>query len=214
MKTFRYIITLLIAMALFGCPTMRPRYLAQPEVIKAEGTYTHAASGMIFPSRVGNFWRSNVIRYDTEGLDLSAGYDLVTIAGSIAATVYVYPAPSLISIGSPPNVVAAARTRQAQNEFEARKREIMRFRPGVILVQEGETTLQQSNATYSGKMATFEYEEVFAGRRQLLRSHLYLFCFAGGKWVIKYRFTHPRFFDGTREIDEFMRNLPWTLSGL
>jgi uncharacterized protein YigA (DUF484 family) len=87
----------------------------------------------------------------------------------------------------------------------------MHFRPGVILIQERKVSLQQGTATYLGRMATFEYEEVFTGQRQLLRSHLYLFCFVGDKWVIKYRFTHPRFFDATKELDEFMKNLSWTL---
>ena len=201
-----------MAAVLFGCSTMRPKHLARPEVISAEGNFTHAASGMTFPHSVGDFQRSKVLRYDTENLDMSAGYDLITVMGSVAATIYVYPAPSLISIGSPPNVVAAARDRLAQNEFEARKREVMHFRPGALLIEEREVSLQQGNATYLGKMATFEYEEVFAGQRQLLRSHLYFFCFAGGKWVIKYRFTHPRFFDATKEIDEFMKNLLWTLT--
>lgn len=212
MKVLKYVIVLLVVMALSGCPAMRPKHLAQPEVIKSEDTYTHVASGMTFPLSVGDFHRSKVIRYDTEILDMSAGYDLVTVTGSVAATVYVYPAPSLISIGSPPNVVAAARDRLAQNEFAARKREVMQYRPGAILIQEKEVSLQQNNAANVGKMATFEYEEVFAGQRQLLRSHLYLFCFAGGKWVIKYRFTHPRFHDATKEIDEFMKNLFWTLT--
>jgi hypothetical protein len=211
MKVFSCIIALLIAAVLFGCPTTRLKHLARPEVFKADGDYTHAASGMTFPPRVGNFKRNNLIHYDTKNLDMSAGYELVTVTGTVAATVYVYPAPSLIFIGSPPHVVAAARDLSAQNEFDARKREVMHFRPGVILIQERKVSLQQGTATYLGRMATFEYEEVFTGQRQLLRSHLYLFCFVGDKWVIKYRFTHPRFFDATKELDEFMKNLSWTL---
>lgn len=211
MKVLKYVIVLLVVVALSGCPAMRPKHLARPEAIQSESTYTHTASGMTFPLSVGNFHRSKIIRYDVEGLDMSAGYDLATVAGYLSVTVYVYPAPSLISIGSPPNVIAAARNRLAEDEFAARKLEIMQYRPGVILIQEREVSLRQGNAENLGKMATFEYEEDFAGQRQLLRSHLYLFCFAGDKWTIKYRFTHSRFFDPTQEIEKFMTNLSWTL---
>jgi hypothetical protein len=191
---------------------MRPRHFAQPEVIAAQGMYTHTASGMLFPANVGAFQRSKILRYDTKDLDMSAGYDLASMAGSVAATVYVYPAPSLVSIGSPPDVVAAARENLSKNEFEARKREILNFRPGAILVKEMDVSLQQGNTLYSGKMATFEYMEVFGGLRQPLRSHLYLFCYAGSKWVIKYRFTHPTDYDASKDIDDFMKNWHWTLT--
>jgi hypothetical protein len=211
MKLLGSITVLLMAVTLFGCPTMRPNNLVRPEIIKAEDTYTHAASGMIFPLTIGDFKRSKVIRYDAEGLDMSAGYDSATAAGPLSATVYVYPAQSLVSIESPPDVIVAARNRLAQNEFEARKREIMQFRPGVVMIEERDVSLQQGNTSYSGRMATFEYQEMFAGQRQLLHSHLYVYCYVGGKWVIKYRFTHPRFFDATKEMNEFMKNLSWTL---
>src|SRR5436190_21652554 len=37
--------------------------------------------------------------------------------------------------------------------------------------------------THAGKRVVFEFEDVFAGRRQSLRSELYLFSFVGAKWV-------------------------------
>lgn len=210
-KALRCVLIVLMSLPLLACPTMRPTYLAQPEVIKAEGLYIHTASGMAFPSKVGNFQRGAVRRYDAEGLDVSAGYDLITPSGAVAATVYVYPAPSLVSIGSPPEVVASARARLSQNEFETRKQEILHVHPGARLIQEREVSMPWGSMTYSGRMATFEFEDFFAGQRQVLRSHVYLFSYVGEKWTIKYRFTHPKSFDATKEIEGFMQSLSWTL---
>ncbi len=207
MKIRRYAITLLMALALFGCPPMRPKPVTLPQVINAEGTVTHAASGMTFPMSVGDFRRNKVIRYDAESLNVSAGYVLGTVTEAVLATVYVYPAPWLVSGGSPANVVADC-DQLPQGAFEAEKRAVMNYRPGVILIQESDASLLQNKALHSGKMATLDFEEVFAGHRQLVRSHLYVFCC--GKWVVKYRFTHSLLFNAKKEIDEFMRNLSWT----
>jgi len=212
MKACKLILIALVSLPLLGCP-MKPKYLTQPEVIKAEGTYTHTSSGMTFPPRVGDFQRGTVLRYDTEGLDESVGYNLVVPFGAVASTVYVYPAPPLISIGSPPAVVATARAMLSQGEFEKRKKEILLSHPGARLIHEKSVSLPQGSVTYSGKMATLEFEDVLAGRRQALRSDLYLFCYVDGKWAIKYRFTYPRDLDVAKEIEAFMQNLRWTVGG-
>jgi len=211
MTLARWVLLLCMAASLLGCPA-RPRYLPQSEVIEATGAYTHADSGMTFPQMVADFRRSRVLRYDTQGLDVSAGYDLYDPPRLVAVTVYVYPAPSLVSIGSPPEVVALARARLAKGEFEARKREVLQAHPGARLVEETEVSLPQGVWTYSGRMATFEYEGVFAFQGQALRSQVYLFNYVGGKWAIKYRFTHPKRFDATKEIEAFMQNLQWTVA--
>ena len=106
---------------LVGCPA-RPRPLNQPQAIFADGAYTHEKSGMTFPLAVGDFQRGTVLRYDQDGLDVSVGYNLSGEKQAIIATVYVYPAPPLVSIGSPPEILASARSFLAKNEFEAKKR--------------------------------------------------------------------------------------------
>lgn len=82
-------------------PDLHPHYLAQPERLAVRGAYVHTASGITMPESIAGFQRDAVFRYDEDGLDVSAGYNLVTPSQHIAATVYVYPAPSLVSIGSP-----------------------------------------------------------------------------------------------------------------
>jgi hypothetical protein len=205
----------LIALALLSlvsCKSPQGTYLAQPEAMQAEGFYLHPASGMAFPLAVGSFQRVNLTRYDAEGLDVSAGYNLLTAGAGIAATVYVYPSPPLVSIGSPNDVVASARATLCKNEFEARKREIVVAHPGAKLVRESDAPLPQGGPPNPGKMAAFDYEEVFAGQQQPLHSELYVFCYIGGKWTVKYRFTSPKSFDATDAISDFMARLRWTIS--
>ena len=108
-------------MLLAGCKPPQPTYLAQPEVIQAQGAYVHGPSGMTFPTTVGDFQRASITRYDAAGQDMGAGYNLLAPGWAVAATVYVYPAPSLISIGSPSDVVASARATLCKTEFERRK---------------------------------------------------------------------------------------------
>src|SRR5258708_28298148 len=136
------------------------------------------------PERVADFQRDLVLRYDADGLDVSAGYNLVSASQRIAATVYVYPAPSLVSIGSPPNVVAGARARLTEGELERRKLEIQQTHPGATLIRQRDTARTESGRSYPGKVAIFEYDDVFAGSRTRVLAHLYLFCYVCIKWAI------------------------------
>jgi hypothetical protein len=167
---------------------------------------------MIFPPTVGAFQRVALSRYDSQGLDVSAGYNLPAFAGGIAATVYVYPAPSLVSIGSPPGVVASARATLCQSEFERGKREVLGAHAGGRLLGEKDVVLLQGGTNFSGRAATFEYDGLFAGQHQPVSSELYVFCYIGGSWTIKYRFTYARTFDATEAISAFMRTLSWTIA--
>ena len=166
------------------------------------------------PESVAGFQRDSVTRYDADGLDVSGAYNMVTPSRRIAATVYVYPSPPLTSIGSPPDVVAGARARLTEGEFARRKQEIEQAHPGAVLVEQREISKTASGQSYAGRLAIFEYEEAFAGSRMPVRARLYLFCYVGGKWTVKYRFTHPKSEDADREIQEFIQKWSWYGGGV
>src|SRR5262245_50828993 len=180
------------ALVLCGCPSVHTRSLSQPERVAVRGAYVHSASKITMPESVAGFQRDSVSRYDADGLDVSGAYNLVTPSHRIAATVYVYPSPSLTSIGSPPDVVAGARAHLTEAEFQRRKQEIQQAHPGAVLVEQRGISRAEGVQTYAGRLAVFEYEEVYAGSRMPVRSRLCLFCYVGGKWTVKYRFTHPK----------------------
>jgi hypothetical protein len=184
--------------------------LARPEMVQVVGPYTHAASGMVFPSAIGDVSRVSVFRYNDEETDVSAGYNLSTPTGRLVATVYIYPAPPLTSIGSPANVVSAARAKLCQDEFTSRKTEISQYNAGATLVAEQEISFRRGDGSFPGKKAVFEYEAPVGGQRQPVHSELYVFCYVGDRWAMEYRFTGPRGID-TAEISRFMDALPWTV---
>ena len=208
------IVPAVAALVLCGCPSMHTRPLAQPERVAVRGSYVHSVSKITMPESVAGFQRDAVSRYDADGLDVSAAYNLVTSSHRIAATVYVYPSPSLTSIGSPPEVVAGARAHLTESEFERRKQEIQHAHPGTVLVEQRDISRTEGGQSYVGKFAVFEFEDVFAGSRALVRSRIYLFCYVGGKWTVKYRFTHPKSEDADREIQEFIQKWSWYGDGV
>ena len=143
---------------------------------------------------------------------MGAGYNLLAPGWAVAATVYVYPAPSLISIGSPSDVVASAHATLCKTEFERRKGgELIGAHPGARQIGEKDAPLPQGGPPLPGKMAAFEYDDLFAGARLPLHSELYVFCYVGGKWAFEYRFTSPRNFAATEAIAALMMKLPWTV---
>jgi hypothetical protein len=212
MKLFKFITAIMMLLPILGCPTTSPHYLEQPKVIDTAGPFIHEKSGMTFPQTVNDFRRSSIRRYDAEGFDMSVGYDLFDSSRAIASTVYIYPAPQLVSIGSPVKVVASARANLCRGEFEGRKQEIVQAHPGAKLIGEKDVSLVQAGVIYTGKMATFEYEDIFINQRQTIEGRVYLFCYVSDKWVVKYRFSYPKRFDAENEIDGFLRSLSWTIT--
>jgi hypothetical protein len=188
---------------------------APPERLAARGSYVHPGSKITMPASIAGFERDAVLRYDKDGMDVSPAYNLVTnhnvVTASycVTAMVYVYPAPSLNSIGSPPEVVAGARARLTGSEFEWCKREIQGAHPGARLVEQRDVTRTEAGQPYFGKLAIFEFNDIFAGSRIPVRSRLYLYCYVGGKWAVKYRFTYPKSEDADREIEEFIQKWSW-----
>ena len=208
-KLLKAIVPVAATVLVCGCPTMHPHYLAQPERVATQGAYVHPPSKITLPESVAGFQRGRILRYDAHGLDVSASYNLVSASHQIAATVYIYPAPSLVSIGSPPDVVAGARAHLTEGEFEHRKQEIQHAHPGATLIEQRDTLRAERGQSYPGRLAIFEYEDVFAGLRIPARSDLYVFCFVGGKWAVEYRFTHPKTEDADQEIQKFIKKWSW-----
>jgi hypothetical protein len=131
----------------------------------------------------------------------------------IAATVYVFPSPRVTSIGSPQNVVAEARSLVCQQQFKAIEREVTTAHSDAALTADGPFTLAQGQNTHDGFKASYALTNArFFGRQNVAsRSDAYVFCFAGGKWTVEYRFDYPRDFDAAPLIGDFMRDLTWTI---
>jgi len=201
----------------FGCPGV---LLAAktPAFKQLAGDVTeHAASGMRFPASVGGFKRVGVHEYDETGNHVSVGYNLNlknTQYCLIAATVYVSPSPKVRSFGSRQNVVDSAKATLFKNLYEENKRTIIRTRPNVKLLIEKASPPPNQSKQPEGMYAKFSYKEDFGEKNQPVESHLYLYCYVGGNWTVKYRITlrENTSVEARQELDRFLKNFEWTIT--
>ena len=155
METLRSMSAILCLTLLGGCPgqTVRPRALRPGQV-------GHHKTGIVFPETVAGLPRGQVRTYDSKGLDMSAGYDLADVRNPVAITVYVYPAPKLVSIGSPADVVATARKHLTDRHFELVKQDILNRTPSASLVSDRETAMVFRGEPLYGRSARFRLRRV------------------------------------------------------
>jgi hypothetical protein len=203
------VVLIAVGLSLAGCPARRVQVATGPERLTVWGTYVHPASRVWIPERIADFRRDAVIRYDAKGLDVIADYSLVTSSHHIAATVHVYPGPSLTSPGSASETAAAAQARRTEAEFERCKQEVDRGHPGARVIEQRDVALTERGRSHAGKVAVFEFEDLFAESKIAVRSSLYVFCCVDRRWTIKYRFTHPAAEDADGEMQEFIENWSW-----
>ncbi len=207
----RVLLTLAALLAFAAAPVA----LAQEQAELPAETYVQAASGMAFPLVAGRFERLNsVTRYAADGSDESVGYRWQTKAGSVNATVYVYPSPTLSNASAAAGNLDQARSELCNAQFASVLREIASVHPTATLVEEGPTTLQQRRGHYAGHALAFTISSpsAFGKDHAPLRSEAELFCYLGGRWNVKYRFTYPAAIRAQRAIDEFMRELTLTIA--
>ena len=178
------------------------------EQVQADGPYTQAASGMIFPTDIGAFHRNNIIRYSTTGDDMSARYFLETPQGRLNATIYVYPSPQ-IEAGASPEMRADG----CEQVFAATQMEITSVHPHTTPLETGDTIVSQQGAEQRGRHAIYRITapSAFGREHPPFKSELYVFCFVQTRWTVAYRFTYPEASDSADAVAAFMRDLPWTI---
>lgn len=158
-------------------PTSSP--LLQPAPISAAGEYRHSPSGYVFPTQVGGFRRVDLVQYDKEGLDVSAGYNDSIPECLIALTIYVYPTPRMTFIGASPDAVRSLEAQWLEGGYNLAKQEIARAHSDAEL--ESEDAKTQDGVP--GKKAIYAIGEN--------QSELYIFV-VWHAWFLKYRATYPR----------------------
>jgi hypothetical protein len=201
---------LAFAILVLCCAAIAPVH-AQERIQAPPGeAYTHAPSGMTFPAGVGDFRRVSLTRFSQTGDNESAGYNL-DIDGDlkIAATVFIYPSPGLVSIASPQETQDVARALLCERQFSTVQREIQTVYPDAARL-DGVLTAAVSPLRPSVAY-TFEVAN-FGGPRTVVRSEVHLNCYVGDHWTLKYRFTYPADFDARGAIDTFMRDLAVTVA--
>jgi hypothetical protein len=184
MKTKHIIGLLLISVSMFGCKTIEPIQTG------TNGEYIHSETQVAYPPNLGVFQRGDYHVYDSKGKDISVGYNLYSQKDQIAMTIYSFPAPSLISIGSPKEVILEAKTTLFRQYAEAEVQQLSQKHTSGKLVERKEIPNEIGTPEIKGVFALFSYTEPFAGKSQEVLSELHLF--QKDKWLIKYRITYPK----------------------
>lgn len=65
----------------------------------------------------------------------------------------------------------------------------------------------------NGYLARFTYVEDFGGRTGPVESLLYIHCYVGDIWTIKFRITYPAGFDARPLVDRHLNDLRLTIRG-
>ena len=197
-------LAIMLLLGLSGCPSV-PAKSQAPFATKENNLVVHTYSKVVFPERIGPFIREGFTVYDQNGLDVSAAY-ICRNPVRITATVYSFPSPKLISLGSPSEVSHSAREQLTANNFNEIKQEIMRVHPDAVELQSKDIEGAESTI---GKFAEYKFTESFMGQTRDLNSRLYLFTYLGGKWTVQYRFTYPANPSADKTVDAFVKEYKW-----
>jgi hypothetical protein len=171
--------------------------------ITESGPVPHAAASAVFPERVGEFRRTSVVAYDANKLDMSAGYNLVTPQGRLTVTVYIYPVRE--------DAPAAQRAAACRREFDSNVREISSVQAYKDLKRDPPRPVP-AVAGLSPDLshgASFRLRATFDQPDQALQSVYRLYCYVGGRWLVKYRATSPDGFPAGPALEQFIRTGPW-----
>ena len=107
------------------------------------------------PVQSGQYHRGKMLMYEPEMRNYSVAYDCYDASLQNAVTLYFYSTPNSFA-----------------DQFELLKQEILSAHSGSILLNERPLSLKKSGKSYPAFIASFRYEEVFAGTRQSVFSQL------------------------------------------
>lgn len=199
------------AIFIFAVIATPPSATAQVEVRTPDGQpYVQAASGMSFPAAIRDFERERTYRYSPDGRDESVGYNRRAVGKDITATIYVYPSPRIDSSGQ--HGIEAARARLCRAQFDGVRQEIEGVYADEALVLDEQVSVTQANVTYSGHQAIYTLTPPIGARKdERLRSEVFLYCYVGGRWSVKLRFSYPLDYNARADIDAFLHDFAWTI---
>jgi hypothetical protein len=173
---------------------LAPAASAQREVKDPPAIWIHKATGVGFPTTIGEFRRYKIDEYNDDGTDASVGYDLIRNERKIGyVTVYIFPPYD-------PGDCA--------HQFAGIEDDVRQSYQNVELIAETDAK-SPSGRNPGGRLAAFRFDAKFDGSSQRVRSDAYLFCPAGGKWLVTYRATWLNGIDIHAEVTALMQSFAW-----
>ncbi len=178
---------------------------AQTEVPNPADPYVQEQTGMRFPAQIANSERHQVTRYAEDGSDLGIGYQVIKDGKMIAyVSMFFYPAPPLDSVSDGPRAEACKQV------FEGIEQDIRSHDPSARLVSEQDAPAPSPIFHAKGLRATFAGgSTLFDGKTQPVHDEAYLYCYAGGQWLVAYRATWPETYDASQEVNALIGAVTW-----
>lgn len=169
------------------------RAMAQGDV-NVQGTWTHRVAGVAFPEHLGGAPRIRVHEYSPDGADASAAYRLQHGEHGAVVTIYVYPVL--------PDMDCAA-------TFADMERSIFRSYKDVARKAQDRWPSPSGHAPNAAYHASFTFTGNLDGKEQLLDSESYLFCPAGGKWLVSARASWAEQEDFSADFAALLARVDW-----
>jgi len=191
---------LVIAVFLLTACVTQQRY--SPQSVQVVGDYKQISSGITFPESLNGFKRVSITKFNEHGTNIGVGYN--HFGNQIALTLYVYPAQEIMSIGSPKEVIESAQKQLFDNSYQRSKLDILYAHQNSELTVEEPYKLEKYGQ-HAGMHATFKYSEQFAGKYQVVKSHLYLIQIQNE--LFKYRVTYPENTNSENDVSHFIESL-------
>lgn len=183
----------LAALALGACASDEPPVAT----VRSTVAYQHVPSGMVFPTEVGPFARTNVYPGRAGSDGVIVGYAHMAPSGPMLITVTVEASP-------PRSEDVAAIDPACREIFEKRKDDIGKSNAQVKWLDSRDTRITLAGQSQPAQLAAFDYE--FRGTP--MRGYLVIACHVGGSWTLHYRATVPRDPDAGQILANFMAALP------
>jgi hypothetical protein len=203
MKLFHWIAAGLLAIGL--TPAAAQQRIDRP------GPVAHPTAGTVFPERVGEFQRENVTQYDQAGADVSATYELARGNDRLRLSVYIYPAPAVEAGPGSAQSADVARATLCRTELGV-VGQVIENQPqyrGARRVEEGAAPAVEGVEPALSLRTVHSFTAAFFGPEQEMRSETDLYCYVGGRWLVKYRASSNAGFDASEAVEAFIRAGPW-----
>lgn len=174
------------------------------------GPVRHRAADAVFAPQVGEFRRTSTVSYRPDDSDMSASYVLARGGDRLLITVYIYPAGGVAVGPTSVESAEAARALLCRSEFEGVGQAVAQAHRGAEAVESGPAPAPQGLPPAFAHRSVYRLTTEFFGQRQPVRSEARLYCYVGGRWLVKYRATSNESFAGaSMELERFIALGPW-----
>lgn len=201
------------AMVPIAAALLAPCVAYGQETIRTPGMVEHRAAQTGFPERIGEFRRSNATRYDADGRNISASYNLNRPEGRLLISVYIYPAGRVEAAPGSGESADLARALLCRREFDGVIQAIVYQNKDAEAVRHHGPLAVSGTQPQLSHRAAYHFQTQFQSGGQVslqeVRSEARLYCYVGGDWQVKYRITAPTGLDIDSAVEAFIRAGPW-----